>query len=137
MLDYTEFRRLTETYLRDNFTTCPIKLENLPLPTKDGKGPSSYIAVFDAPAYAESTGMGETTALKGGTTIIQIFVPLNTGTEFTRAIAQELADLLENENLGGIAYGVSELHPAPKSDSWYQSNLQIPYVLVTGPNDYC
>lgn len=137
MLDYTEQRRVVESYIKDNFATCAIKFENLPLPAVDGKGPTSYIAIFDKPSFAESTGMGEVTAHKGGTTIIQIFVPLNTGTALTRSIAQELADLLENKVVGGISYDVSELHPAPKSDSWYQSNLQIPYVMISGQEPYC
>lgn len=132
MLDYTEQRRLVESYIGDNFTLCPIKFENLPLPTTDGKGPTSYIAIFDKPSFAESTGMGETSAHKGGIVVVQIFVPLNTGTQLTREIAQSLADLLESTAIGGIHFDVSELYAAPKSDSWYQSNLQIPYVMVSG-----
>jgi len=129
MLDFTEFRRLIETHLQDNFSTCPIKFENVPIKRE---GLVNWIAVFDKPTFAQSTGFGETSALTGGVLIIQIFTPLDTGTEVSRSIADELAELIGNKELFGIALSVPELHSAPGNNEYFQQNLQIPYLTVLG-----
>lgn len=137
MLDFTSIRRIVEETFSNNFSACPVKFENTTLPKAVGKAPKEYIAIFDNPAYSDSTGMGETTYLNAGIVIIQIFTPINTGTERSRAIAQLISDFLSSQSIEGMEFGTPELHPAPKNDSWYQQNLNIPYTVVMGQPFSC
>jgi len=134
ILDFTEFRRVVENHLSANFTTCPVQYENTQL---DKEGLTEWVAVFDKPVFSESTGMGETSALTGGVLIIPIFTPLGTGTERSRQIAEALAAVLGNQELSGVALGAPELHNAPNNESWYQQNLQVPYIAVMGQETFC
>lgn len=134
MLDYTEVRRIFESYLKTYFTTCKIKFENVPLDTSELL---EWIAIFDKPISAESTGMQETTALTTGVLIIQIFTPIDTGTERSREIAEILATLLGDENLSGISLATPELHNASPDPSFFQQNLIVPYSLVMGQTETC
>ena len=131
MLDLTTQRQIVEEYVGDNFSSAEIRFENAQLP-KEGK---VWIQIHDKQTRSDSTGFSETTALVGGTLIIGIFVPRNTGTAKARAIAQELATLLGNKELEGIGFQEPEFHGSPGGDSnipWYQMNLVIPYSGVFG-----
>jgi len=134
ILDFTEFRRVVENHLNANYSTTAIQYENTGL---DKEGLTEWVAVFDKPTFAESTGMGETSALTGGVLILPIFTPVGTGTERSRQIAEALAAVLGDTDLGGVSLGTPELHGAPKNESWYQQNLQVPYVAVMGQDSLC
>jgi len=134
ILDFTEFRRVIENYIKANYTETAIKYENVDLDTSDL---DEFIAVFDKPSFAESTGMGETSSLTGGNLIIQIFTPLNTGTDRAREIADILATALDGEVISGVALSTPELHASPNSTEWYQTVLQIPYITVMGQESLC
>lgn len=138
MIDYTTGRAVIEKHLKDNFTTCGIKYENVPL---DVKGRDSWIAVFDKPAVSTSLEFGDDTPyLSGGSLIINIFTPLDIGTKLSRAIAQELANLIGQKELGGFIFQEPELHPVVSRNeaTWYQVNLVIPYQTVMGQSaDIC
>ena len=134
MLDYTEFRRLVENQLNTYYSTTAIQLENTVL---DKDGLTEWVAVFDKPTFAESTGMGESSYLIGGILVIPIFTPIGSGTERSRQIAESLVAVIGDTTLGGIILGTPELHSAPNNESWYQQNLQVPYVAVMGQESQC
>lgn len=134
MLDLTTSRSIVESYLGSNFTTCPIRRENVGLPKKI----PTWISLQDKQNLSESTGMGEESALVRGTLIIGIFHLRGEGTLTHRAIAQELSDLLGGQELEGITFQEPIFHGSPGSGdpniSWYQMNLVIPYTSVLGQN---
>lgn len=134
VLDYTEFRRLVENKLSESYSATAIQYENTVL---DKDGLTEWVAVFDKPTFIESTGMGETSALTEGILIIPIFTPIGTGTERSRAIAEALETVLANTDIGGISLGNAELHPAAPNESWFQQNLQVPYIAVMGQDSSC
>ena len=134
MIDYTTTRVVMEKYIDDNFNTCPIKFENVPLKTE---GLPSWAALFDRPSVSEPVEFGEDVPyMSGGVLIIQIFTPLDSGTAVSRALAQELADLMGQKEIEGLVFQEPELHPVapPKDATWYQCNLVIPYQTVMGQN---
>lgn len=133
MLDLTQFRESIESEIDDNYSATPVKFENVELDLEDAE---NWVAVFDKPAFSQSTGMGEKSYWLGGELIIQIFTPLGSGTKGARTIGQELSDLLSSVTIEGISMDTPMLIPAPKNEHWYQMNLHIPYVAVMGQNTY-
>lgn len=134
MIDYTTTRQIIESELSDNFTTCDIQYENVPLMVDN---PESYIAVFDRQSFSESVSMDEDDAHMRGEIIIQIFTKLGTGTSGARDIAQDLTDLLSSKDLDGIITDTPMFISAQPNERYYQHNLIIPYVMVTGENPTC
>ena len=139
LIDMIVFRQVIEDFLTTNFDLCPVKKENLPLPSDaNGKGPKEWLAIFDVPAFNDSLGMGEEATHMGGNLIIQIFVPLNTGTARIRFLAKTLNDLfVDEESFQDITFSPGILSPAPKGEQWYQANLTIPYSVIMGQETYC
>ncbi len=133
MLDLTTSRSIVEKYLGTNFTTCPIRFENVGMPEEA----ATWISLTDKQDISGSTGLGETSAVINGSLIIGIFTILGIGTTTARSIAEELSDLLGNQELEGIAFQEPIFHGSPGGNSdipWYQMNLVIPYTSILGQN---
>lgn len=138
MLDYTAQRRLIETEIDTNFSTCPVLFENVGVPPESNV--PAWVSVVDKASFSDATGIGEQSFLTGGAIILAIFVPKGSGTELARSIAQELADLLANQEIGGIQLHAPEFHGSPgvdRENPWYQMNLIIPYTAVMGQPISC
>lgn len=133
MLDLTTSRSIVESFLGDNFETCPIRYENVGMP----KEVAAWISLNDKQNLSDPTGMGESATVVKGNLIIGIFVQRGSGTAEARSIAKELSDLLGNKELEGIAFQEPVFHGSPGGDpniSWYQMNLVIPYTSILGQN---
>lgn len=129
ILDFTEMRRIVEDTLKTSFTSCSIQFENVTLNKSDL---TEWVAVFDAQSFSDSTGFKEVAAYTKGVVIIAIFTPLNTGTERSRQLAEDLSTILANKNIEGVQFDTPELHNAAPNETWFQQNLHVPYSVVLG-----
>lgn len=62
-----------------------------------------------------------------GVIIIQLFVPIYTGTILITQTADQLTQHFEFQNDGRLSYFAVSVVPAGEADGWSQLNLQIPY----------
>lgn len=62
-----------------------------------------------------------------GVLIIQLFVPIYTGTILITQTADQLTQHFEFQNDGRLSYFAVSVVPAGEADGWSQLNLQIPY----------
>ena len=62
-----------------------------------------------------------------GVLIIQLFVPVGSGTLLITQTADKLTELFEFQDDGRLSYFAVSTVPAGETDGWYQLNLQIPY----------
>lgn len=62
-----------------------------------------------------------------GVLIIQLFVPVGSGTLLITQTADKLTELFEFQDYGRLSYFAVSTVPAGETDGWYQLNLQIPY----------
>ena len=62
-----------------------------------------------------------------GVLIIQLFVPVGSGTLLITKTADKLTELFEFQDDGRLSYFAVSTVPAGETDGWYQLNLQIPY----------
>ncbi|EJW0446857.1 phage tail terminator-like protein [Salmonella enterica] len=62
-----------------------------------------------------------------GVLIIQIFVPVGSGTILITQTADKLRELFEFQDDGKLSYFAVSAVPAGETDGWSQFNLQIPY----------
>ena len=133
MIDYTIMRELVETYLINNFTLCYIKLENLSMPTPD---PIEYVAVLDGPIDTMTPSMSKVGAYTKGTLIIKIYTEINSGTQRSKVIANDLANLLSGQHLSENLI-LGEAFLAPSYDDageipYYQQQLEVAYTANHG-----
>ncbi len=133
MIDFTVARRLFENYLKLNFTTVPIQNEN----TRIESGTEAYIALTDVGGESQSMGMGTDIFRVDGGFVIQIYTPLGSGTEQSRELASELAELLVNANLSGFTFTTPQLDTFGQVEEadYYQQNLTVPYVFFYGQDE--
>ncbi|WP_042291565.1 phage tail terminator-like protein [Citrobacter sedlakii] len=62
-----------------------------------------------------------------GVLIIQIFVPVGSGSLLITQTADKLRELFEFQDDGKLSYFAVSAVPAGETDGWSQFNLQIPY----------
>ncbi|MEM0651843.1 phage tail terminator-like protein [Klebsiella huaxiensis] len=62
-----------------------------------------------------------------GVLIIQLFVPVGSGTLLISQIADQLTQHFEFQNDGRLSYFAVSVVPAGEADGWSQLNLQIPF----------
>ena len=62
-----------------------------------------------------------------GVLIIQLFVPVGSGTLLIFQTADQLTQHFEFQNDGRLSYFAVSAVPAGEADGWSQINLQIPY----------
>ncbi|MEJ0233187.1 phage tail terminator-like protein [Klebsiella michiganensis] len=62
-----------------------------------------------------------------GVLIIQLFVPVGSGTLLISQTADQLTKHFEFQNDGRLSYFAVSVVPAGEADGWSQLNLQIPY----------
>lgn len=62
-----------------------------------------------------------------GVLIIQLFVPVSSGTLLISQTADQLTQHFEFQNDGRLSYFAVSAVPAGEADGWSQINLQIPY----------
>ena len=128
MIDFTTVRQTIESHLATNYTTTPIKFENVGL----REDSPSFIALSDKATFADNLGMGEAAQQTGGLLLISIFTPIGGGTQHAREIATELAGMLANQQVEDVSFGEAELHTVGEVEGYYQHGLQIPYQFIFG-----
>ena len=64
---------------------------------------------------------------QAGLLIIQLFVPVGSGTLLISRTADQLTELFEFKDDGKLSYFAVSAVPAGETDGWLQLNLQIPY----------
>lgn len=62
-----------------------------------------------------------------GVLIIQIFVPVGSGSLFITQTADKLREIFEFQNDGKLSYFAVSAVPVDEKNGWSQLNLQIPY----------
>lgn len=62
-----------------------------------------------------------------GILVIQIFVPVGSGSLLITQTADQLRELFEYQDDGRLSYFAVSAVPAGEHDGWSQINLQIPY----------
>jgi hypothetical protein len=120
-------RQLIEVDLSTNFTSYPIKYENVPF---DPPTNASWIAchikrnILPTPELDSS---GEVM----GILIIQVFTPLNSGLATSNTIVDTLAGLYSNEKrIANLWFQDAAITDIGKSDIWYQVNISVPFNYI-------
>ncbi|RLI52832.1 MAG: hypothetical protein DRP09_17140 [Candidatus Thorarchaeota archaeon] len=131
LIDFTSIRQTIETYLGDNFTTVPIKYENVGA----FEDVEEYIALRDKATFATSMGMAETQQHTGGVVLIDIFTARGIGTQRSRTIATEIANLIANQVVDVMNFGEASLHTGIELEGYFQQVLQVPYSVIIGGDD--
>ncbi|EOD8971519.1 phage tail terminator-like protein, partial [Klebsiella quasipneumoniae] len=62
-----------------------------------------------------------------GLLIIQLFVPVGSGTLLISRTADKIRELFEFQDDGRLSYFAVSCYDAGEADGWYQINLNIPY----------
>ncbi|MBK0003367.1 phage tail terminator-like protein [Erwinia sp. S38] len=97
-------------------------------PLFDPSGRSIWARFTNIPGMAGANEIGAGPAVqRTGVVIIQLFVPVGSGTLLMTQTADKLTELFEFQNDGRLSYFAVSAVPAGETDGWSQLNLQIPY----------
>lgn len=120
-------RQVIETNLSTNFTTYPIKYENIPFDPPDN---SSWIACHIKRNILPTPELDSSYEVKG-LLILQVFTPLDSGLATSNTIVDTLAALYNNSySISGLWFGDSNITDVGNSDIWYQVNLSVPFNYI-------
>ncbi|MRT52075.1 MULTISPECIES: phage tail terminator-like protein [Enterobacteriaceae] len=97
-------------------------------PVFDPSGRSIWARLANISGQAGATEIGAGPVVhRTGVLIIQLFVPVGSGTLLTTQTADKLTELFEFQDDGKLSYFAVSAVPAGETDGWSQLNLQIPY----------
>lgn len=97
-------------------------------PVFDPSGRSIWARLTNISGQAGATEIGAGPVVhRTGVLIIQLFVPVGSGTLLTTQTADKLTELFEFQDDGRLSYFAVSAVPAGEADGWSQLNLQIPY----------
>ncbi len=77
-------------------------------------GGSSYIALGGIKRHS-------------GVIMVQIFTPINTGTDAARKYADMIVSIYDSKKLGNVICDAASIQILGATDVWYQVNVTIPY----------
>lgn len=120
-------RQSIETHLSTNFTSYPIKYENIPFDAPDN---TSWIACHIKRNILPTPELDSSYEVVG-MLILQVFTPLNSGMVVSNTIIDSLAVLYNNQyNISNLWFGDADIDDVGKSDVWYQVNLSVPFTYI-------
>lgn len=97
-------------------------------PVFDPSGRSIWARLTNISGQAGATEIGAGPVVhRTGVLIIQLFVPVGSGTLLTTQTADKLTELFEFQDDGRLSYFAVSAVPAGETDGWSQLNLHIPY----------
>lgn len=119
-----------ETRLKTNWTTTPIKFENVPFtePT------TAYVALNVVVGEGLQISLGATNVLRRwpGIIMMRVFAPENTGTKVVRQYADSLGAIFDrvqfsSGNSGVISCRIPSIETVGLQSGWWQINVSVPY----------
>lgn len=97
-------------------------------PVFDPSGRSIWARLINISGQAGAIEIGAGPVVhRTGVLIIQLFVPVGSGTLLITQTADKLTELFEFQDDGRLSYFAVSAVPAGETDGWSQLNLQIPY----------
>lgn len=97
-------------------------------PVFDPSGRSIWARLTNISGQAGATEIGAGPVVhRTGVLIVQLFVPVGSGTLLISQAADQLTELFEFQDDGMLSYFAVSAVPAGETDGWSQLNLQIPY----------
>ncbi|MCI7949305.1 electron transfer flavoprotein subunit beta [Klebsiella pneumoniae] len=97
-------------------------------PIFDPSGRNIWARLTNIPGQAGATEIGAGPVVhRTGVLVIQLFVPVGSGTLLITQTADKLTELFEFQDDGRLSYFAVSAVPAGETDGWSQLNLQIPY----------
>lgn len=128
-MSFEDERKAIEGRLEANWTTTPIRYENVPF--KETSAP--YVALFILNGEGQQASLG-TPALRRwpGVIKVQVFVPRDTGTKLARTYADTIGAVFDRAqfssgNSGTISCRIPSISHVGLANGWNQINVTIPY----------
>lgn len=129
MSGFNDERAAIESRLATNWTTTPIKFENVPF--KETMSP--YVALVILVGEGLQVSLGTPVVRRWpGVIILQVFVPADTGTKLAKTYADTLAAVFErvqfsSGNSGTITCRIPSIEAVGIKNGWHQTNVTVPF----------
>lgn len=121
-------RQTIEVHLSTNFTSYPIKYENIPFDAPDN---ASWVACHIKRNILPTPELDTATYEIKGLLILQVFTPLNSGMVTSNTITNTLAGLYNNSKaIASLWFDDADITDVGKSDVWYQVNISVPFTFI-------
>lgn len=94
----------------------------------DPSGRKIWARLNDIPGISRAAEIGDGPIVhRTGTLIVQLFVPVGSGSLPITQTADKIRELFEFQTDGKLDYFAVSSSPSGESDGWLQLNIQIPY----------
>ena len=124
-------RLAIEKRLDDNWATTPIAFENVPYDPVTG---TAYVAlaIVDGPAEQVSLGDGVAALHRSvGTIEIDIYVPIDSGTNTGRTYADSIAAIFRtwSDTTSGVHCRSPNISKIGEDSGWYSFKVTVPFYM--------
>lgn len=128
-MSFEDTRAAIESRVKTNWTTTPVKYENVPFEETT----KAYVALFILGGEGGQISLGTPAVRRWpGGIVLQIFVPENTGTKTAKTYADTLAALFDrvqfsSGNSGTISCRIPSTETVGVRNGWHQINVTVPF----------
>jgi hypothetical protein len=126
-MTYEEIASLLEQRMADNWvTTTVVVYDNASVDIPD-KEP--WVRFLITPAVSENRAIGGGETIKEGFVVLQVMVPLNTGSRTAQKAVDDFLVLFENQALGNTLFTYSGSYTRVGEDGlgWYVITANVPF----------
>ena len=131
MSGFAAERQAIESRMAANFTTIPIRYENVPFKETQ----TAYCALFIRRGEGHLITLGPAPQLQrwAGIIAVQVFVPEDTGTETPSSYADNIASVFNRQEFSAGASGLircrtPRVETVGTRNGWFQINVTTPYI---------
>ena len=123
-------RKAIESRFSTNWTTTPIKYEDVPFPETK----AAYVEIVIRNGNRSQVTLGVDPTIRSISIIgVNIFVPKNTGTETPKTYADSIATIFDRVQFTTddgdlISCQTASAEAVGQSDGWCQFNVTVPYT---------
>lgn len=129
-MSFEDTRKAIESRLASNWTTTPIRFENVPFT----ETAVPYVALFILDGEGKQISLGTPSLQRwAGLIVVQIFVPQDTGTKTARTYADAIGAIFDRQqfasgNSGTIRSRIPSIRRIGITHGWDQTNVTIPFI---------
>lgn len=130
MSGFNSTRQAIEARLAANWTTTPIRFENVPFQETG----APFVALYILDGEGRQISLGQSVTRRWVSVIIlQIFTPSSTGTRIGKMYADSLGAIFDRAefsagNSGTIRCRIPSMHTVGDVEGWHQINVTIPLI---------
>jgi hypothetical protein len=122
-MSFASERSVIESRFKDNWNTTDIAWSNTSFDIPSNDEWVKFTILNGATIYRSLDGGKRHT----GVIVVQIFVPVNTGTNTARVYSDTIASIFDSQSFNDVVCDTASIYTIGETGKWHQMNVEVPF----------